>query len=48
MKVGIRKRGKSAIALYKKMGFIEEGRKVREFKISDTEYVDDVLIYKLV
>lgn len=37
-----------AIALYKKMGFIEEGRKIREFKINDNEYADDVLMYKLV
>jgi RimJ/RimL family protein N-acetyltransferase len=37
-----------AIELYKKLGFIEEGRKVREFKFSNDEYVDDVLMYKWV
>jgi RimJ/RimL family protein N-acetyltransferase len=37
-----------AIELYKRLGFVEEGRKVREFKFSDNEYVDDVLMYKLV
>jgi len=37
-----------AIELYKKLGFVEEGRKIREFKFSDNEYVDDVLMYKLV
>lgn len=37
-----------AISLYKKMGFIEEGRKVKEFKMSENEYVDDILMYKLV
>ena len=37
-----------AIELYKKLGFVEEGRKVGEFKFSDNEYVDDVLMYKLV
>ncbi|MFC0187050.1 GNAT family N-acetyltransferase [Fictibacillus aquaticus] len=37
-----------AISLYKSLGFVEEGRKVREFKFSDGEYVDDVLMYKLV
>ena len=37
-----------AIALYKKMGFIEEGRKINEFKFADDEYVDDVLMYKMV
>jgi len=39
---------KRAIALYKKMGFIEEGRKIKEFKMDNNEYVDDVLMYKLV
>ncbi|MDI6646887.1 MULTISPECIES: GNAT family N-acetyltransferase [Bacillus] len=37
-----------AISLYKKMGFLEEGRKINEFKINDHEYWDDVLMYKLV
>ncbi|CRK83227.1 GNAT family N-acetyltransferase [Neobacillus massiliamazoniensis] len=37
-----------AISLYKKMGFIEEGRKINEFKFDDNEYVDDILMYKLV
>ena len=38
----------AAISLYKKMGFIEEGRKVKEFKMNENEYVDDILMYKLV
>lgn len=37
-----------AIALYKNMGFVEEGRKVKEFKLSDNEYIDDILMYKFV
>jgi RimJ/RimL family protein N-acetyltransferase len=37
-----------AINLYKSMGFIEEGRKIKEFKFDDNEYVDDILMYKLV
>ncbi|WP_433750676.1 N-acetyltransferase family protein [Falsibacillus pallidus] len=37
-----------AIALYKKLGFLEEGRKVREFKFGEDEYVDDILMYKWV
>lgn len=37
-----------AISLYKSMGFIEEGRKINEFKFADDEYVDDILMYKLV
>ncbi|HJV30542.1 MAG TPA: GNAT family protein [Bacillales bacterium] len=36
-----------AIALYKKMGFVEEGRKIKEFKIND-EYIDDILMCKFV
>ncbi|MQR94542.1 GNAT family N-acetyltransferase [Fictibacillus phosphorivorans] len=37
-----------AIELYKKLGFIEEGRKVKEFKFGNGKYVDDVLMYKWV
>lgn len=37
-----------AISLYKKMGFLEEGRKIKEFKISENEYWDDVFMYKFV
>jgi RimJ/RimL family protein N-acetyltransferase len=37
-----------AITLYKNFGFIEEGRKVKEIKISDDNYVDSVLMYKFV
>jgi len=29
------------------MGFIEEGRKIKEFKIAENEYVDYILMYKL-
>ncbi|MCB5238038.1 GNAT family N-acetyltransferase [Niallia circulans] len=37
-----------AISFYKRMGFIEEGRKIKEFKIAENEYVDDILMYKMV
>ncbi|WP_410981563.1 GNAT family N-acetyltransferase [Bacillus cereus] len=37
-----------AISLYKQMGFIEEGRKIKEFKMNNNNYVDDILMYKLV
>ncbi|MGG0845270.1 N-acetyltransferase family protein [Peribacillus simplex] len=37
-----------AIALYKSIGFVEEGRKIKEFKMSESEYVDDIIMYKLV
>lgn len=46
--LGVFSTNERAIALYKKMGFIEEGRKIKQFKIDHDEYVDDVLMYKLV
>lgn len=30
------------------MGFVEEGRKIKEVKFNEELYVDDVLMYKLV
>jgi RimJ/RimL family protein N-acetyltransferase len=46
--LGVFETNTRARALYKKMGFIEEGRKIKEFKIGDNEYVDDILMYKFV
>ncbi|KXH86745.1 GNAT family N-acetyltransferase [Sporosarcina sp. HYO08] len=46
--LGVFSTNKRAIALYKGMGFIEEGRKIKEFKINDNEYIDDILMYKFV
>lgn len=37
-----------AISLYKNMGFVEEGRKIKEFKLNDNEYIDDILMSKFV
>lgn len=37
-----------AVELYKKAGFVVEGRKVKEFKIDDDQYIDDILMYKFV
>lgn len=37
-----------AIHLYEKMGFVEEGRKIKDIKLSHDVYVDDVLMYKMV
>lgn len=37
-----------AISLYKKSGFVEEGRKVKEVKVGADEYVDSILMYKFV
>jgi len=37
-----------AIALYKKLGFIEEGRKIKALKFSENNYDDIVLMYQWV
>jgi len=37
-----------AIALRKKLGFLEEGRRIREIKIAGEKYVDDLLMYRFV
>jgi ribosomal protein S18 acetylase RimI-like enzyme len=37
-----------AISLYKSMGFEEEGRRIKEIKMNENEYIDDVLMYKFV
>lgn len=37
-----------AIALYRKLGFIEEGRRVNEIRYEDGHYADDLLMYVLV
>jgi RimJ/RimL family protein N-acetyltransferase len=37
-----------AIAVYKKLGFVEEGRRIKEIKIGPSQYIDDVLMYKMV
>lgn len=46
--LGVFSTNERAIALYKKMGFIEEGRKIKEFKMGNGEYIDDVLMCKFV
>lgn len=37
-----------AITLYEKMGFVEEGRKIREVKYADGRYDDCVCMYRFV
>jgi RimJ/RimL family protein N-acetyltransferase len=37
-----------AIRLYRKLGFVEEGRRPREMKLGPGWYVDDVLMYRFV
>ncbi|WNB91533.1 GNAT family N-acetyltransferase [Bacillus sp. NEB1478] len=46
--LGVYSTNHRAISLYKSLGFIEEGRKIKEFKMDENEYVDDILMYKLV
>ncbi len=38
----------AAIRLYRKFGFVEEGRRPREIKMGPNEYVDDILMYRWV
>jgi RimJ/RimL family protein N-acetyltransferase len=38
----------AAIRLYRKLGFMEEGRRPREMKLGPGQYVDDVLMCRLV
>jgi RimJ/RimL family protein N-acetyltransferase len=37
-----------AISLYKQMGFLEEGCLIKEYKLNNGEYIDDVLMCKFV
>lgn len=39
---------KPALQLYRKFGFIEEGRRLRELKMGPGRYVDDILMYRWV
>ncbi|MFD2212091.1 GNAT family N-acetyltransferase [Metabacillus endolithicus] len=46
--LGVLSTNNRAISLYKSMGFVEEGRKTKEIKVSENEYADDILMYKFV
>jgi RimJ/RimL family protein N-acetyltransferase len=46
--LGVFSTNQRAISLYKQMGFLEEGRLIKEYKLNHGEYVDDVLMYKFV
>jgi len=46
--LGVLSTNQRGIELYKSMGFVEEGRKIKEVKFSEGLYVDDILMYKLV
>ncbi|MBC7544044.1 MAG: GNAT family N-acetyltransferase [Candidatus Sericytochromatia bacterium] len=41
----VRSHNTPAISLYQKLGFIEEGRRVKEWRV-DGQYVDEVIMYK--
>ena len=44
IELNVRASNKRAIALYKKIGFIEEGRLKNRVKISTNNYIDDILM----
>lgn len=46
--LGVFENNTTAIKLYEKFGFIEEGRRVKEIKISPDKYIDSILMYKFV
>ncbi|QTC41533.1 GNAT family N-acetyltransferase [Bacillus sp. V3] len=46
--LGVFSTNQRAISLYKQMGFLEEGRLIKEYKLHHGEYIDDVLMYKFV
>jgi RimJ/RimL family protein N-acetyltransferase len=41
-------RNERAIRLYRKLDFVEEGRRPRELKLGPGQYVDDILLYRFV
>ena len=45
--LGVFATNEPAIALYRKSGFVEEGRQPREVKVG-SEYVDVILMYRFV
>jgi RimJ/RimL family protein N-acetyltransferase len=48
IRLGVLADNARAIALYSSLGFIEEGRLVRQMKLADNSYRDYVLMYKFV
>lgn len=44
IELNVRSSNNRAIALYKKMGFVEEGRLKNRIKVSQNHYIDDVLM----
>ncbi|HEV2235855.1 MAG TPA: GNAT family N-acetyltransferase [Ktedonobacterales bacterium] len=46
--LGVLSTNARAIHLYEALGFVEEGRQVRAFRLGPGEYVDDVQLYQFV
>jgi RimJ/RimL family protein N-acetyltransferase len=46
--LGVLSTNQRSIELYKNMGFVEEGRKMKEGKFNEHVYADDILMYKQV
>jgi RimJ/RimL family protein N-acetyltransferase len=46
--LGVWSKNAPAIALYQKMGFVEEGRKVKEVKYAEGTYDDCICMYQWV
>jgi RimJ/RimL family protein N-acetyltransferase len=46
--LGVFSTNQRAISLYKQMGFLEEGRLIKEYKLNHGEYIDDILMYRFV
>ncbi|WP_369900138.1 N-acetyltransferase family protein [Bacillus manliponensis] len=42
--LGVLSTNERAIAMYKKIGFVEEGREVRQVKLENGDYVDNVMM----
>lgn len=46
--LGVFSTNEAGLRLYRRMGFIEEGRRVREFRLAPGVYADDVMMYRWV
>jgi RimJ/RimL family protein N-acetyltransferase len=46
--LGVFAENDAAIGLYKRLGFVVEGRRVREFKLGPGRYADDLIMAKLI
>ncbi|MHC4623219.1 MAG: GNAT family N-acetyltransferase [Planctomycetota bacterium] len=48
VKLAVFATNRPAVSLYRKMGFLKEGRRTKEIKIAEGKYVDEILMYRLV